>query len=221
MKNTKERIVLAAERLFAVRGISGVSLRRITTKANVNLAAINYHFGSKQGLILHIVEKRLGAVNRERLHRLDFLEKEGRIPSVPEIVDAFLAPALEFVATAEGKNFVGMMGRLHLEAPPELRKRIYRELHKVLTRFIEVFSKALPHHSRQAVLGRISFMVGAMAHTLIGSENLGALARQLSIPFGRDFLLKDLARFVSAGFEAEAEDVNLKAPLSQKQGSDA
>ena len=95
-EDTRERLLNAAEQLFAERGISGTTLRALTKAAKVNLAAVHYHFGSKEGLLDAVVERRATAMNQERLRELDELERsagEGA-PQVEDILRAFFLPGL-------------------------------------------------------------------------------------------------------------------------------
>src|ERR1700681_5037627 len=89
--NTKTRILNAAEKLFGLNGFDATSLRDITAEAQVNLAAVNYHFQSKDSLIDAIIERRLEPVNRLRIEMLD---AAGPTPTVEQVVDAFVAPLL-------------------------------------------------------------------------------------------------------------------------------
>src|SRR4051812_14563130 len=89
--DTKTRILDAAEKLFAENGFDGTSLRDITTEARVNLAAVNYHFQTKESLIDAVIERRIMPINRRRM---EMLEAAGRPPSVEQVVEAFLAPLL-------------------------------------------------------------------------------------------------------------------------------
>src|ERR1700675_3405038 len=90
--DTKTKILNAAEKLFALNGFDATSLRDITAEAQVNLAAVNYHFQSKDSLIDAVILRRIEPVNRRRVEMLD---TAGPSPSVEQIVEAFLAPLLE------------------------------------------------------------------------------------------------------------------------------
>src|SRR5215475_12990661 len=91
---TRDRLLDAAERLFAEYGYQATTMRTVTTEAGANIAAVNYHFGSKQALLEAVVHRALGPVVEERRRRLDILESHGE-PSVEEIVDAIIAPMIE------------------------------------------------------------------------------------------------------------------------------
>ena len=138
MENTRGRILDSAERLFAEQGFSGTSLRQITAAAGANLAAVNYHFGSKEELIKEALSRRLRPINAERLKWLDRLEAEGQ-PTVEEIVDSKTQTetALEEIdAGARGEHgsrrhhdevgwvVVGFANVEHLEEPHDVRHRL-------------------------------------------------------------------------------------------------
>src|SRR5919109_2080649 len=91
---TRTRILDAAEELFMLHGFEGTSMRQLTTKAEVNLAAVNYHFGSKDALIEAVFRRRLDPMNAARIAALDDLEKEGRAPAPEAIIRAFVGPSL-------------------------------------------------------------------------------------------------------------------------------
>src|SRR5512134_3507154 len=72
---TRTRILDAAEELFMLHGFEGTSMRHLTSRAGVNLAAVNYHFGSKHALIEAVFRRRLDPMNAARIAELDRLEK--------------------------------------------------------------------------------------------------------------------------------------------------
>ena len=120
--DTRERIMLAAERLFAERGFDGVSVRDIVAAANVNLAAINYHFGSKGALMMAIFRQRAKELNGERLQRLREVLAEPT-PRVEDILRALIAPPFLWRDPASGKAIASrFLSRALAEATPELSK---------------------------------------------------------------------------------------------------
>src|SRR6202790_4566227 len=128
--NTKTRILNAAEKLFGLNGLDATSLRDITAEAQVNLAAVNYHFQSKESLIDSVIERRLGPVNRRRIEMLD---AAGPTPSVEQVVDAFLAPLLMM----EVLPAVPLIGRV-FSNPSLFVERVYKKhLLHVVKRFSE------------------------------------------------------------------------------------
>ena len=116
-ENTRGKILDAAEALFAEHGFSATSVRAITTKAEVNLAALNYHFGSKDAVIDAVFSRRIAPLNQERLRLLDQLEKKSgdTVPGLEDLLSALLGPAIRLAADPElgGERFMRLMGRAH------------------------------------------------------------------------------------------------------------
>src|SRR5438105_15088177 len=123
LKNTRSRILDVAEQLFSEQGFDRVSIRDITRKARVNLAAINYHFGTKEDLIGAVFERRVVPVNEARLAALDMVEKSAgkRIPKLEAILEAFIRPALQssLKPSKGGTAFSKLFGRCLSEPSPE------------------------------------------------------------------------------------------------------
>jgi len=205
-QDTKHRIMDVAERLFAERGYAATSLRDITGEADANLAAVNYHFQSKEGLLSAIFERFVGPVNRERLETLDAIEaRVGRGPAdIEELLQAFLGPAFcrRRERGVDGARFMRLAGRMHSETDEHLRSILLSQFQEVARRFGKAFRKALPHLDENEVHLRTHFLVGAMAHTLLWSENMPGP------PFGRrrtvppEEALEGLVRFAAAGLAA-------------------
>lgn len=94
--DTREKLVLAAERLFAEKGIDNVSLREINRAAGQkNVAALHYHFGTREALLEAIFERRMAGINERRIARLDALVAEGRAGEIRPVVEAMVLPLAE------------------------------------------------------------------------------------------------------------------------------
>jgi AcrR family transcriptional regulator len=120
--DTRDRLLNAAEQLFATRGIDAVSVRDITDEAEANLAAVNYHFGSKHGLVVAIVQRRADELGRRRAELLDELERAGRV-SLREVIRAMVVPTAELIEADErGRFYVSFLAALddHPELMPVL-----------------------------------------------------------------------------------------------------
>src|SRR5271165_6179690 len=143
--NTKERILDAAERLFAHHGVEATSLRAITREAGVNLAAVNYHFQSKDALVQAVISRRMDPITERRLAMLDACEAEaGNRPApLEKILEAFLLPVLEAGAT-HAFEFAPMLARIYTE-PKEFVEKVFKNhLTIVVERFRAAFRRALP-----------------------------------------------------------------------------
>src|ERR1700679_3759938 len=110
MIDTRQKLLDTAERMFAEQGYGAVSLRQIIADAEVNLAAIHYHFGSKQELLDEVIMRRAGPVNRERLARLERLEAKPAARAVEQVLEAFLMPMAE--VAEKHPRFPKLMGRM-------------------------------------------------------------------------------------------------------------
>jgi AcrR family transcriptional regulator len=167
MNDTKAKILCAARRLFAQHGFSGTSLRAITKEAGVNLAAVNYHFQSKEALIRELFALHVSPLNAERLRMLD--EAEARAAGTPlplgEIVAAFALPMLEL--RARYGDAVGiLLGRAYAEPGDFFRTSVIPHMSEVGIRFRAAFSRALPHLPPEELYWRIHFLIGAVSQTL-------------------------------------------------------
>jgi AcrR family transcriptional regulator len=196
--DTKTRILNAAEKLFGKNGFDATSLRDITAEAQVNLAAVNYHFQSKDSLIDAIIERRILPINQRRLEMLD---AAGHPPSVEQIVEAFLAPMLML----EVLPAVPLIGRV-LSNPDQFFDRVFKKhLRHVAERFSQAIREALPELSPDEAFWRLFFMAGCMTQALALSSVLPLMSSQ---PVDRDALMRRLGNFVAAGLRAPVAAVN-------------
>ncbi len=167
MITTKDKILDTAERLFSEQGYDAVSLRHIIAEAGVNLAAVHYHFGSKQELLDAIVHRKVAPVNRDRLALLDRVEAEAGPsgPSLEKVLDAFLLPVAE--KADQFPQFVHLMGRIHAEGLlPDI---LQRHFETVISRFTSALRLALPGVTEEEFGWRIHFLMASMAAAMTGS----------------------------------------------------
>src|SRR5712671_2315785 len=172
--DTRSRILNVAEELFGELGLDRVSIRDITRKAKVNLAAINYHFGSKEDLIAAVFERRVVPVNEARLAALDAVEQSAgkRIPKLEAILEAFIRPALQSSLNASrgGTAFSKLFGRCLSEPSPEVEALLKRQFEPLVERMDAALLKALPHLSRSEIFWRMKFTYGALHHWLLTKD---------------------------------------------------
>jgi AcrR family transcriptional regulator len=198
--DTKTKILNAAEKLFGMNGFDGTSLRDITAEAQVNLAAVNYHFQSKDSLIDAIIERRIEPINRSRY---EMLEAAGPTPSVEKVVEAFLLPLL----MVEVRAAVPMLGRV-LSNPDQFVERVYKKhLLPVVERFSEAIGRALPDLPAEERFWRIQFMAGSMTHLLALSAVMPLISGQ---PFDRTAVMGRLIPFLAAGLRAPVAVLSTK-----------
>jgi len=161
--STREKILDAAEQLFVEKGFNATSVRAIANLAAVNLAATNYHFGSKQKLLAATIHRRAEAVNEARLARLAELELSTHQPAVGDIVGAFFAPISSIEHT---ETLPQLIARVYGEPRSISRPLLEQEFGVVIDRYVAALTRAMPHVEEEEVHWRFHFLIGAMVHML-------------------------------------------------------
>ena len=175
---TRGAILAAAERLYADRGFGDVTLRDIVAEANVNLAAVNYHFGSKDELIAELFVTRSLALNRERLRELRAAEEKGKKRAdVSEILRALIGPSLRGCLGPEHERSTAarFMIRASIEAVPPIRRIRNREIDH-LRKFVAALSRTLPERSEVELYWGLHFALAMAQQTVRDSERLTKLS---------------------------------------------
>ena len=208
-KDTKTVILDAAEQLFAVQGPNATSLRQVIAKAKVNLAAIHYHFGSKESLMQAVLSRRLVPLNAERLALLETYEhKSGeRAVSLPRVLEALVGPALRLSRDPKrgGTIFMRLLGRCVLEPDKTIQTMLNHQFHYVLERFTPALQRALPDLPPVDFFWRIHFLVGSMAHTMADSERLRSISGGLCDPDDTEGTIRRLVAFLVGGLRAKVK----------------
>jgi AcrR family transcriptional regulator len=202
--SVRERILEVAERMFAEHGMSGVGLRAITTEANVNLASIAYHFGSKDGLLEALFAQRAAPIAQERLRLLAECNAAHATPQLEQILDAFLRPALTLGVQPQfgGPAFVKLRARLATEPETMTRKILSKAFDLSSRQFIDALIKVLPQMPRAEVEWRFHFMLGAMFYTMADSGRIQALTNGRVDPGDVKRALHHMIPFLAAGFRS-------------------
>lgn len=204
-RSTKQRILEAAEQSFAESGIAATSLRHITARAGVNLAAVNYHFGSRDALIEAVYERRLQPLNAERLERLERLERRAGGKPLPlgEIIRAFIEPVLRISRDPAlgGPLFVRLLGQSYTETSARFERFFTGQYRVVLERFAAALSRSLPHLEPEELYWRLHFMIGATAYTIADSYLLRLIAGSEHVE-DVELTIARLEPFLIAGFRA-------------------
>jgi AcrR family transcriptional regulator len=209
----KRHLLDAAERLFAVRGFEAVSVRDVTREAAANVAAVNYHFGSRELLVGLVIIRHFKPINEERLARIEALEKKcaGKAAPVEEIVEALARPVVGAVRKAglpepAACQLVGRILALRGEGFPE---DLELQTQGVIQRFMRLLGKALPSVPAEELVWRMHFVTGGMIQMLMGragAESAGAPS--IDATLGR------FIRFAAAGLRegVEADPAATKGP---------
>lgn len=204
---TKERIVDAAETLFMEQGFEGASLRALTTAAGVNLAAVNYHFGSKEDLFEAVLRRRLDPMNSERVALLTQFERDAapQPVSCERILSALFVPALRLARDPRrgGTNFLRLLGRAYADPSPFVRRFLSQQYAEMIGRFKAAFGRALPDLPPRELSWRLHFMMGALSYTLAGTDALKMIEALAPGESANDeLLLRRLAPFLLGGLTA-------------------
>jgi AcrR family transcriptional regulator len=175
---TRTAILAAAERLYADRGFGDVTLRDIVAEANVNLAAVNYHFGSKDELIAELFVTRSLALNKERLRELREAEEagDGRA-DISEVLRALVGPTLRGCLGPENQRSTParFMIRVSIESVPAIRRIRNREIDH-LRKFIAAMRRSLPDRSEVELYWGLHFALAMAQQTVRDSERLAKLS---------------------------------------------
>lgn len=203
----RERILDVAERLFASQSFAAVSVRQLTAEAGVNLAAINYYFGSKSGLLKAVFLRRAVVLNRERLaqmHQALATHQGDGPPPLEPLLRALLEPPLRWLFDPNrGLGvFVQFLVRCQLEEEPDLKALFYEDVEH-LRRFVPAFAQALPGLSESEIYWRLHHALGAMHYTLTHLERLRILSKDQCDINDPDQVIDHLIQFCLGGFKIQ------------------
>jgi AcrR family transcriptional regulator len=226
---TRDRILNAAEQSFVERGFESTSLREITARAGANLAAVNYHFGSKEALIREVFERRLRVINAERLDELDQAEsKAGGRPLAPDkLIEAFLLPVLRMSKdrVRGGHNFIRLLGRAYTEPTEPVRKLLADEYVEVIERFKRALFQALPEIPEKELIWRMHFALGAMSYAIAGTDSVQMIASYEVRDTDRiEAIMRRIVPFIVAGLTAPVpaavpSATPAKAPAAERKAA--
>ncbi len=205
---TKLAILKATERLVAAHGFEATSLRAITAAAKVNLAAVNYHFSTKDALILAMLNRRLKPVNQARLVLLDRLEQEAGDSAVPveKILEALFRPVLDVVSSGSrgGRDFLRLLALALAEPGAYLKPLVEKEFSEKTRRFHRALRRALPALSDAEAHWRLHFAHGVFLHTVAHSQVLDCTSRGRCRITDADAVLRRIINFCAAGLRHPA-----------------
>ncbi len=206
-QDTKAKILDAAEKLFGINGFEATSLRDITAEAQVNLAAVNYHFQSKDSLIDAVLARRIEPVNRRRFEMLD---AAGPNPTLEQILTAFMLPVLD----QDLASVVPLMGRM-MSDPTQFVERVFKKYFgPVSQRIREELEKQFPDLPPAELYWRTHFLAGMMTHIMSWSQVLPELTDGLCSISDRQAVVDRVVAFAAAGFRTSAPERVAAAPMS-------
>jgi len=210
---TRVRILDAAEDLFAQHGVAGTSLRALTAEAGVNLAAVHYHFGSKDALLDAVVERRAEPINAQRAALLAETLASGDRPRpdcerdrVEAILVAFYLPVLDGVRDLrEGKSGLArLLASIDALPTDSIEALLHRHFGDVSARFIDALAAALPGLPREQVADRFRFAAAVVTRQLSGHFDLDIVPNHPPCRSDDESRLRHAIAFIVAGFVAPA-----------------
>jgi AcrR family transcriptional regulator len=199
---TKEQIITVAERLFADNGFAGTTLRNVVNEAGVNLAAVNYHFGSKEELFRAVVARFARPVVEKEMSLLSELKARTELPSVEAILTAVLQPSLEILSEDQGTRLARarFMGRCRTEPEP-IQNIAAQEFAPITEAFLDLLQRVLPDQSRSQLWWKFDLVIAALIRVLTEAGQPYALLKSNHPEHIRE-TTQQLVRFLSPGMKS-------------------
>jgi AcrR family transcriptional regulator len=200
--SSKEKLFRSAAALFATKGFREVSVREIAAHAKVNSALVGYYFRGKQALFDEVYRAHTVPLSQERLKMLAVVTQDGRVPSVEEVLEAWLLPWLRL---GDG----GGESALHLRFTANISAERWKHTQKAapymkstFTAFFKTFKTCLPHLSEETLMWRLHFITGAIAFGLRGPNALLAFSKGKCDPTDLNATMTQALPYAAAGFRA-------------------
>jgi len=199
--STKDRILDAAERLFALHGFAGTSLRQITALVEVNSAAVNYHFGNKELLINEVFRRRMDIMNAQRLAQLA-AARTAQPMTLEAVLAAFIEPALAMARDRKGGGaFIRVIARAYAENNASLRKFLSVQYGHVQREFARAIAALAPHLDKHTLYWRLDFLAGSLTYAM---SEFGLIKRPAGVSEAthQARAAQQLIDYAAAGFRA-------------------
>jgi len=163
-RDVREKLLDVAEKVFAENGVDGSTIRSITAAAEVNGAAINYYFRSKEELYEEVVKRRQSPLIEERLRRLEdcLARTVGERPMVEDILRAMVEPSLQLCF--EHPHFARLSSRLRFDRDKSLWSEYLSHQTVMMERYQEALSAALPHLTDEEIYRRFVYVLAEIQH---------------------------------------------------------
>lgn len=200
---TKEQILDVAERAIAENGYAGTTLRSVVSKANVNLAAIHYHFGSKEDLFKAVIARMAQPIVSGHLNALEAILAETDTPSVEAILRAYLQSSFDYV-TYSAKTHptrAQFMGRCRTEPDP-VQSIADKQFRPSTEKFLDALQRALPDQTRSQLKWKLDLVVTSLIRVLGEAGKPHALLNDTT-PEGIESALSKLIAFLLPALESE------------------
>ena len=204
-KTTRVRLLEVACELIAEEGFENISVRSITDTAKANVAAVNYHFGSKEKLFQEIQMLYILPINIERLRRLEALQANGNTPELSDVIEAFMRPLVSIIRRSQidEQLFLKLIGRcmMNNKTGGDCYSSV-AEVQKAVMAYTEALANILPDFSVENILWRLHYSYGVMMYTLSHSDTLEKLTMGKCGSLDIEDHLQGMIDFCVAGFQA-------------------
>jgi len=200
---SRQKLLASAERLFAERGFSGVSVRDIASGAGVNSALVGYYFGNKLGLLSAVYLRHCKPLNEERLRMLREFSRQPGGATLEQVLEAFLRPALVDAPDHNGRSeFTRLRSIISGENSALLEETIAENFDRPGRTFVDALARCLPHLTREDVLWRFHFLLGSLYHTGAHASRICILSGGQCDPSNAEASLAQLIPFMAAAFRS-------------------
>lgn len=202
---TVDRILDAAEKLFAEHGFAETSLRSITSKAGVNLAAVNYHFGSKKALIQAVFSRFLDPfVSNLSQALVKYQDSENTI-DLEEVLHLLVDQIMAVKPRSSEDLSVCMrlIGLAYTQGQGHLKKYLREVYGDVFQTYLQLLVKACPNLPVGDLFWRVYFILGSAVFTLSGANALKAIAESdYGVHYELEEIMRKMVPFMAAGLRA-------------------
>ena len=202
--HTRNRILLAAERLFARHGYGGTSLRAVMAEAGANTASAHYHFGGKEALLRAIFDLRVAATNEEREALLDACARDAGqgAPKLRPLLEAFFGPAIRLSRSPEGQDFNQISALCSVDPDAAVRRIVFDAYDRLARRFIALLRRACPKLDEATLYWRLNCLYGSMMYMRTQNGRVAHLLGERDADLDAEAILNELVNFVEGGFLA-------------------
>ncbi len=212
-RDTRTNILDAAERLFAEKGFDGTAIREIIRAANVNVAAVHYHYGSKEEVLRGVTDRIVGPLNSRRFELLDLAlaDAQPHPPSIEAVLDAFIRPDIETLQELHkrGPTVAHFLGRTYMDPTPWIQQMASEQFAEAQTRFFPVLTATLHHLTVEEISWRMYRVAAVLIHLFATWPDDGLTDTEA------DDMLAHLIRFLAPALQAPAPEHAIKEVPSE------
>jgi AcrR family transcriptional regulator len=207
--STKERLLNAAEKLFAVDGFSAVTVRQIAKEAEADISLVYYHFQSKRNLFESVLMRRAKYINDLRLNELEKIEQRhpNDNPTVEEIIYAFVYPLLQKLHEDhdEWKHYFALIAMVN-NSPNWGGEMMTKYFDPLVHRFLKAIQKALPNCDEADLFWSYHFLSGALTLTFAETGRIDNLSDGVCKSSDMKSIIERMPKFLAAGFASLCSD---------------